>query len=148
VAYHHFNQFQAEGKVKLFEGYGGYANGEQRRDFVSVEDVVKVNLFFLDNPDKSGIFNLGTGRAQSFNDVAVASVNACRVASGQERLTLPQLVEQGILSYIDFPEALKGKYQSFTQADIGALRAAGYADDFLSVEEGVRRYVENWLLKA
>lgn len=148
VAYHHFNQFQAEGKVKLFEGYGGYANGEQRRDFVSVEDVVKVNLFFLDNPDKSGIFNLGTGRAQSFNDVAVASVNACRVASGQERLMLPQLVEQGILSYIDFPEALKGKYQSFTQADIGALRAAGYADDFLSVEEGVRRYVENWLLKA
>jgi ADP-L-glycero-D-manno-heptose 6-epimerase len=148
VAYHHFNQFQAEGKVKLFEGYGGYANGEQRRDFVSVEDVVKVNLFFLDNPDKSGIFNLGTGRAQSFNDVAVASVNACRVASGQERLTLPQLVEQGILSYIDFPEALKGKYQSFTQADIGALRAVGYADDFLSVEEGVRRYVENWLLKA
>ena len=148
VAYHHFNQFQAEGKVKLFEGYGGYANGEQRRDFVSVEDVVKVNLFFLDNPDKSGIFNLGTGRAQSFNDVAVASVNACRVASGQERLTLPQLVEQGILSYIDFPEALKGKYQSFTQADIGAWRAAGYADDFLSVEEGVRRYVENWLLKA
>jgi ADP-L-glycero-D-manno-heptose 6-epimerase len=148
VAYHHFNQFQAEGKVKLFEGYGGYANGEQRRDFVSVEDVVKVNLFFLDNPDKSGIFNLGTGRAQSFNDVAVASVNACRVASGQERLTLPQLVEQGILSYIDFPEALKGKYQSFTQADIGVLRAAGYADDFLSVEEGVRRYVENWLLKA
>ena len=148
VAYHHFNQFQAEGKVKLFEGYGGYANGEQRRDFVSVEDVVKVNLFFLDNPDKSGIFNLGTGRAQSFNDVAVASVNACRVASGQERLTLPQLVEQGILSYIDFPEALKGKYQSFTQADIGALRAAGYADDFLSVEEGVRRYAENWLLKA
>ncbi len=148
VAFHHFNQYQAEGKVKLFEGYGGYANGEQRRDFVSVEDVVKVNLFFLDNPDKSGIFNLGTGRAQSFNDVAVASVNACRVAAGQERLTLPQLVEQGILSYIDFPEALKGKYQSFTQADIGALRAAGYTDDFLSVEEGVRRYVENWLLKA
>lgn len=148
VAFHHFNQYQAEGKVKLFEGYGGYANGEQRRDFVSVEDVVKVNLFFLDNPDKSGIFNLGTGRAQSFNDVAVASVNACRVAAGQERLTLPQLVEQGILSYIDFPEALKGKYQSFTQADIGALRAAGYTEEFLSVEEGVRRYVENWLLKA
>ena len=148
VAFHHFNQYQAEGKVKLFEGYGVYANGEQRRDFVSVEDVVKVNLFFLDNPDKSGIFNLGTGRAQSFNDVAVASVNACRVAAGQERLTLPQLVEQGILSYIDFPEALKGKYQSFTQADIGALRAAGYTEEFLSVEEGVRRYVENWLLKA
>lgn len=148
VAYHHFNQYRAEGKVKLFEGYDGYANGEQRRDFVSVEDVVKVNLFFLDNPDKSGIFNLGTGRAQSFNDVAVASVNACRVAAGEDRLALPQLVEQGLLSYIDFPEALKGKYQSFTQADIGALRAAGYAEEFLTVEEGVRRYVENWLLKS
>jgi ADP-L-glycero-D-manno-heptose 6-epimerase len=128
VAYHHFNQYRAEGKVKLFEGYDGYANGEQRRDFVSVEDVVKVNLFFLDNPDKSGIFNLGTGRAQSFNDVAVASVNACRVAAGQDRLALPQLVEQDLLAYIDFPEALKGKYQSFTQADIGALRAAGYTE--------------------
>lgn len=148
VAYHHFNQYRAEGKVKLFEGYDGYANGEQRRDFVSVEDVVKVNLFFLDNPDKSGIFNLGTGRAQSFNDVAVASVNACRVAAGQDRLSLPQLVEQDVLSYIDFPEALKGKYQSFTQADIGALRAAGYTEEFFTVEEGVRRYVENWLLKS
>jgi len=63
-------------------------------------------------------------------------------------LALPQLVEQGLLSYIDFPEALKGKYQSFTQADIGALRAAGYAEEFLTVEEGVRRYVENWLLKS
>lgn len=147
VAYHHFNQYRDEGKVKLFEGYDGYADGEQRRDFVSVEDVVKVNLFFLDNPDKSGIFNLGTGRAQSFNDVAVASVNACRVAAGKDRLSLPQLVEQDVLSYIDFPEALKGKYQSFTQADIGALRAAGYTEEFLTVEEGVRRYVENWLLK-
>lgn len=148
VAYHHFNQYRDEGKVKLFEGYDGYANGEQRRDFVSVEDVVKVNLFFLDNPDKSGIFNLGTGRAQSFNDVAVASVNACRVAAGKDRLSLPQLVEQDVLSYIDFPDALKGKYQSFTQADIGALRAAGYTEEFLTVEEGVRRYVENWLLKS
>lgn len=146
VAYHNFNQYRSEGKVKLFEGYAGYGNGEQRRDFVSVEDVVKVNLFFLDHPDKSGIFNLGTGRAQNFNDVAMATVNACRAAAGEGALSLAQLVEQGILEYIDFPEALKGKYQSFTQADIGALRAAGYQEDFLTVEQGVQRYVQNWLL--
>ena len=75
--------------------------------------------------------------------MAVASVNACRVAAGQERLTLPQLVEQGILSYIDFPEALKGKYQSFTQADIGALRNAGFDAPMLDVEQGVAHYVES-----
>lgn len=147
VAFHNFNQYQAEGKVRLFEGYDGYGNGEQRRDFVSVEDVVKVNLHFLDNPGKSGIFNLGTGRAQNFNDIAVSTVNACRAAEGLTPLSLAQLVEQGILEYIAFPEALKGKYQSFTQADIGALRAAGYAEEFLTVEQGVQRYVQNWLLQ-
>lgn len=147
VAFHNFNQYRSEGKVKLFEGYAGYGNGEQRRDFVSVEDVVKVNLFFLDHPDKSGIFNLGTGRAQTFNDVAIATVNACRAAAGEAALSLAQLVEQGILEYIDFPEALKGKYQSFTQADISALRAAGYQEDFLTVEQGVERYVQNWLIR-
>ncbi|HZX31628.1 MAG TPA: ADP-glyceromanno-heptose 6-epimerase, partial [Rhodocyclaceae bacterium] len=73
VAFHHFNQFRADGKVKLFEGSHGYADGEQRRDFVFVGDVAKVNLWFLDHPEKSGIFNLGSGRAQSFNDVAVAT---------------------------------------------------------------------------
>ncbi|MEW9897885.1 ADP-glyceromanno-heptose 6-epimerase [Chitinivorax sp. PXF-14] len=145
VAFHHFNQYRETGKVKLFEGCDGYANGEQRRDFVSVEDVVKVNLYFLDNPDQSGIFNLGSGNAQSFNDVAVASVNACREAEGKPALTLAQLVEQGILEYIDFPEALKGKYQSFTQADISALRGAGYDAPFYDVGQGVSRYVQ-WLL--
>lgn len=145
VAYHHFNQYQAEGKVKLFEGYGGYPNGGQQRDFVSVEDVVKVNLHFLDHPGCSGIFNLGTGRAQSFNDVAVSSVNACRMADGLEPLSLEALVAQGILEYVGFPEALKGKYQSFTQADITALRNVGYDTPFFTVEQGVRRYV-NYLL--
>jgi len=78
VAFHFFNQYRASGKVRLFEGSGGYADGEQRRDFVSVEDAVAVNLYFLDHPRQSGIFNVGTGAAQSFNDVAVATVNACR----------------------------------------------------------------------
>lgn len=145
VAFHNFNQYRETGKVKLFGGYDGYADGTQSRDFVSVEDVVKVNLYFLDNPDKSGIFNLGSGRAQPFNDVAVATVNACRRHEGKPALTLPELVEQGILEYINFPDALKGKYQSFTQADIGKLRSAGYSDAMLTVEQGVDRYVD-WLM--
>lgn len=141
VAFHFFNQYQAEGKVKLFEGIEGYANGGQLRDFVFVEDVVKVNLFFLDHPEMSGIFNLGTGRCQSFNDVAVATVNACRQGKGEAVLDLAAMVSQGIIEYIPFPDALKGKYQSFTQADISRLRAAGYEAPLATVEEGVSKYV-------
>jgi ADP-L-glycero-D-manno-heptose 6-epimerase len=144
VAYHFFNQYRANGKVKLFEGSDGYANGEQRRDFVSVEDVVKVNLFFLDNPEISGIFNLGTGRSQTFNDAAVATINACRALNGQPAQTIEEMRAAGSLEYIPFPDALKGKYQSFTQADLSALRAAGYTDEFLTVEAGVSRYIP-WL---
>jgi ADP-L-glycero-D-manno-heptose 6-epimerase len=145
VAFHFFNQYQAAGCVKLFEGGGGYGNGEQRRDFVSVEDVVKVNLYFLDNPGTSGIFNVGSGAAQSFNDVAVATVNACRKARGEPELALAEMQQQDIIRYIPFPEELKGKYQSYTQADISALRAAGYARPFLNVEQGVTRYCDKLL---
>jgi ADP-L-glycero-D-manno-heptose 6-epimerase len=143
VAFHHFNQYRENGTVKLFEGCDGYGNGEQSRDFVYVEDVVKVNMFFLDNPDKSGIFNLGTGRAQPFNDVATSTVNACRALEGKPALSLKEMVEQGIVEYIDFPEALRGKYQSFTQADIARLRTAGYKDEFNTVEQGVAKYVQH-----
>jgi ADP-L-glycero-D-manno-heptose 6-epimerase len=108
---------------------------------VSVEDAVKVNLFFLDHPEISGIFNVGTGQAESFNDVACATVNAVRRARGEASLTLAQLRESGVIEYIAFPPQLVGKYQSFTQADVAALRAAGYREPFLSVEEGVGRYV-------
>jgi ADP-L-glycero-D-manno-heptose 6-epimerase len=142
VAFHFFNQYREHGKVRLFEGCDGYENGEQRRDFVSVEDIVRVNMWCLDNPDVSGIFNLGTGRCQSFNDVAVATVNACRVRDGQAPLNLAEMQGQGIVEYIGFPEALKGKYQSYTEADMGALREAGYDASFFTVEEGVARYVE------
>ena len=148
VAYHFFNQYQADGKVKLFEGCDGYANGGQLRDFVSVDDVVKVNMYFLDNPNKSGIFNLGTGQAQSFNDVAVATINTLRSADGKSSLSLAELQQQGLISYIPFPEQLRGKYQSHTQADISALRGSGYAEPFLSVEQGVARYVEQMLKAA
>lgn len=142
VAFHHFNQYRAEGKVKLFEGCDGYANGEQQRDFVYVKDVAKVNLYFLDHPEKSGIFNLGTGRAQSFNDVAVATVNSCRAAEGKPALSLEAMVQQELVEYVAFPEALKGKYQSFTQADLSKLRSAGYGDEFATVAEGVADYVQ------
>ena len=141
VAYHFFNQYRAEGRVKLFEGCDGYGNGGQLRDFVSIEDVVKVNMHFLDHPHKSGIFNLGTGQAQSFNDVAVATINTLRKADGKSSLSLAELQQQGLISYIPFPEQLRGKYQSYTQADISALRSSGYAEPFLSVEQGVARYV-------
>ena len=144
VAFHHYNQFRSEGKVKLFEGCDGYANGEQKRDFVYVGDVAKVNLFFLDNPGKSGIFNLGTGRAQSFNELAVANVNSCRALKGESKPPLDELLKLGLIEYIPFPEALKGKYQSFTQADLTKLRQAGYEAPFASVEEGVKQYIE-WL---
>jgi len=144
VAFHHYNQFRSEGKVKLFEGCDGYGNGEQKRDFVYVGDVAKVNLFFLDNPGKSGIFNVGTGRAQSFNDLAAANVNSCRALQGKSAEALDALLKQGFIEYIPFPEALKGKYQSFTQADLTKLRQAGYDAPFASVEEGVAQYVQ-WL---
>ena len=146
VAYHHFNQYRSQGYVNLFGAYENYGNGEHSRDFVSVEDVAKVNLYFFDNFEKSGIFNLGTGRSQPFNDLAAATVNACRAAEGKPKLSLAELVEQQLIRYTPFPEELAGKYQSFTQADTEKLRAAGYADDFYTVEQGVERYVA-WLLE-
>ena len=142
VAYHFFNQYRGNGKVRLFEGSEGYGNGEQRRDFVAVEDVVKVNLYFLDNPLKSGIYNCGTGAAQSFNEVAAAAINACRKAAGESSLALAAMQAQGLIEYIPFPQDLKGKYQSYTQANLSALRAAGYAEPFLTVEQGITRYCE------
>ncbi|MDK9714808.1 MAG: ADP-glyceromanno-heptose 6-epimerase [Sulfuritalea sp.] len=145
VAFHHFNQYREAGKVKLFEGYGGYGNGEQRRDFVYVGDVVKVNMDFLESRT-SGIYNLGTGRAQSFNELAAATVNACRALEGKPALPLADLVAQGIIEYIPFPDALKGKYQSFTEADLSQLRDAGYQEKFSAVEEGVAEYVK-WLAR-
>jgi ADP-L-glycero-D-manno-heptose 6-epimerase len=144
VAFHHYKQYRAEGRVKLFEGTQGYGDGEQRRDFVYVDDVVKANLWFLDRPQKSGILNLGSGRAQTFNDVAVATVNGCRAIDGQASLTLAEMRQQQLIEYIAFPEALKGKYQAFTQADLTKLREAGFDATMATVEEGIAQYVQ-WL---
>jgi ADP-L-glycero-D-manno-heptose 6-epimerase len=138
VAFHQFNQFREQGKVKLFGEYGGYGPGEQTRDFVFVDDVVAVNLWFFDHPEKSGIFNLGTGKAQPFNDVAVAVVNAMKGGVPDAAAA----VQQGLLEYIPFPEALRGKYQCYTQADLTALRAAGCDHAFADVATGVAKYMQ------
>jgi ADP-L-glycero-D-manno-heptose 6-epimerase len=127
VAYHLNQQLPKNGMVKLFEGCDGYDNGEQRRDFVYVGDVVDVNLWFMDNPLKSGIYNVGTGKSQSFNDVAKAVI---------------AWHNKGHIEYIPFPEHLKGCYQSFTEADITRLREAGYTPPFKPVEEGVKLYLD------
>jgi len=148
VAYHFFNQYRDTGQVRLFTGSGGYGDGEQRRDFVSVEDCVRINLHLLDHPEISGIFNAGTGAAQSFNDVATATVNACREEEGEAPLTLEALRERGVIQYVPFPEDLKGRYQSYTQADLSKLRAAGYEAPFLTVEQGVARYCQKLLERA
>jgi ADP-L-glycero-D-manno-heptose 6-epimerase len=141
VAFHFFNQYLEKGKIRLFEGCDGYAHGEQRRDFISVEDIVRVNLWFLDHPEISGIFNLGTGRSRTFNDVAVATINAIRATKGEDELTLQDMRARELIEYIPFPDALKGKYQSYTEADMKSLLEAGYDHPFLDVTEGVARYV-------
>lgn len=132
--FHFNNQITVNGVCKLFAGTAGYGDGEQQRDFVFVEDAAAVNLWFFDHPDKSGIFNVGTGRAQTFNDVARAVV-----AWHKEHRAVISAIE-----YTPFPEHLKGSYQNYTQADISALRDAGYNGNFHSVEAGVNKYL-NWL---
>ena len=144
VAWHFYHQYRAEGRVKLFEGTGGYGNGEQRRDFVSVDDVVSVNLHFLDRPERSGIFNVGTGAAATYNRMAAATINACRARDGDAPMSVPELIAAKVIEYVPFPAALAGKYQSYTEADLGQLRAAGYKAPMLAVEEGVARYVD-WM---
>ena len=131
VAFHMHKQLKTGDTVHLFEGSDGFGPGGQERDFIHVDDVVAVNLWLLDHPEVSGIYNCGTGRAQSFNDVANA------VIAHHQR---------GSIEYIPFPEQLKGRYQSYTQADMGALREAGYDAPFLSVEQGVQCYMD-WLGK-
>ena len=137
VAFHAYNQLVSQGKVKLFVGSGGYADGEQRRDFVHVDDVVDVNLWFLERRHLSGIYNCGTGRAQTFNELASAVINAVQGTS----FAPTELAARGLIEYIPFPAGLKDKYQSFTEADLTRLRGAGYPGEFKSVEQGVAAYV-------
>lgn len=126
VALHLYGQLRDSGVGRLFRGSGGYADGEQRRDFIHVDDAVKVNLWLLDHPEVSGIFNVGTGRSHAFNDLAAELLRACGA---------------GRLEYIDMPAHLCASYQHFTEANIAALRAVGYREDFMSLEAGIKAYV-------
>lgn len=152
VVLHNFNEYQANKSVSLFEGCQGYANGEQMRDFISVEDVVAVNLFFMHNhlndvEEISGIYNCGTGKARPFNSLALATVNACRINDGLTKLTLDEAIKEGIIKYIPFPGDLAGRYQCYTQADLTMLRETGCNHEFLSLEDGVMNYVTHLLKK-
>ncbi|RLA22348.1 MAG: ADP-glyceromanno-heptose 6-epimerase [Gammaproteobacteria bacterium] len=129
VAFHLHNQLLKGENPKLFEGCDGYENGGQLRDFIYVEDVVAVNLWLFAHPEVNGIFNVGTGKAQSFKDVGEAVIN---------------FHQKGQIEYIPFPDHLKGSYQSYTQADMGKLRSAGYDAPFKTVQEGVALYLA-WL---
>lgn len=120
-------QLRDTGVAKLFAASGGYGDGEQRRDFIHVEDVVKVNLFLADSGPIQGIFNVGTGKSRSFNDVA---------------RTLISLLGQGEIHYIPMPESLLEKYQNFTEANISHLRAMGYDTPFHSLEEGIKDFLQ------
>ncbi len=128
MAFHLHHQLSAGTAMKLFEGCDGYADGEQLRDFIYVDDAVAVNLWFYDHPECSGVFNVGTGNCQSFNDVARA------VAAWHGH---------GDVDYVPFPEDLKGRYQSFTEADLALLRQTGCDVVFRSVEHGVRDYLNH-----
>ena len=127
VAFHLNQQLLSDGEIRLFEGSDGYENGDQRRDFIHIEDVVKVNLWFLENVKVRGIFNVGTGKASTFNGLADAVIDWH--GRGNKR-------------YIPFPESLIGSYQSFTQADIEKLRTAGYKDQFMDVNVGIKKYLD------
>ncbi len=132
VVYHFNHQALTHGRVKLFEGTDGYGDGEQRRDFVHVDDVVAVNLWLWRHPEVRGIFNIGTGQARTFNEVARAVLD---------------FHGRGTIEYIRFPEDLRGRYQSFTEADITALRRAGYTAPFEDIRVAIPRYLA-WLNRS
>ena len=129
MPYQLYRQLKQTSRARLFKGSDGYADGEQRRDFVFVDDVVGVNLAFAKGPVRRGIFNVGTGQARSFNDVAN---------------TLIRQIGAGAIDYVPFPESLAGRYQSFTQADLSELRSAGYVEDFTNLDDGIAKSVNVW----
>ena len=135
VAFHTFNQVRAAGSVRLFRSHHpDYVDGMQMRDFVSVKDAADIVGFFLEHRDQSGIFNVGTGQARAFRDLAWAVMDGM----GVERR----------IEYIDMPEDLRGKYQYFTEADVSLLRNAGYRRPFTPLEDGVADYVRNYLMRS
>ncbi len=134
VIFHSLNQIQATGKVKLFKSHRpDFADGQQLRDFIYVEDVAKVCCWLMDNTVASGLYNLGTGKARSFEDLVKA--------------TFAGMDKEPVIEYIDMPEDIRDKYQYFTEADMTKLISAGYDDPFFSLEKGVVDYVRQFLLQ-
>ncbi|MBQ7703973.1 MAG: ADP-glyceromanno-heptose 6-epimerase [Selenomonadaceae bacterium] len=125
IALQMYNQIKKSGVIKLFKGTDGYLDGEQRRDFIYVKDVAKVNLWCFENEIASGVYNCGTGNATTFNAVAQAVISA---------------LGKGEIEYIDFPKELEGKYQSFTQADTRKILSAGYDGGFTDINDAVQEY--------
>jgi len=142
VAFHHMQQWRTQRQVSLFGSHDGWEAGEQRRDFIAVQDIASVNCWMLDHDEVSGIFNLGTGQAESFNRLAQAVINSFREQAAQAALSVESMQEEGMIRYLEFPEDLKGKYQSFTQADISRLREVGCEHRFMTVAQGVKGYVD------
>lgn len=134
VVLHGFKSIKQTGKIELFKSYKSeYEDGEQKRDFVYIKDVCKVIEFFIEHPSIGGLFNVGTGHARSFNDLAKAVFNALEIKPN--------------IGYKDMPENIKEKYQYFTQAKIDKLIKVGYNDGFMSLEDAVGDYVRNYLNK-
>jgi len=129
MVYQLYRLLKSSGRARLFKGTGGYADGEQRRDFVFVGDVARVNLALADGPVRRGIFNVGTGRARSFNDVA--NIVIARLGAGA-------------IDYVPVPENVVDKYQSFTQAELSGLRHAGYTENLSSLEDGIAQSIDAW----
>ena len=127
VVYHFNKQVLKSNTVNLFGSYGGYAAGEHLRDFVHVDDIVKVNLWFYDNPQLSGIYNVGTGEAESFNTVVENVIDYHGT---------------GEVEYTKFPEHLENVYQSYTKADISSLRTVGYNEEFKNIKDGIKEYLD------
>jgi ADP-L-glycero-D-manno-heptose 6-epimerase len=129
-----FEQITSTGKVRLFKSYKPeYADGEQKRDFIYVKDAVDMTLFFYDNPQLSGLFNIGSGKARTWNDL----VKAVFAAMGKE----PNI------EYIEMPDSIRNQYQYFTEADITNLRKAGYNKETTPLEDAIKDYVRNYLQK-
>lgn len=134
VIFHAFYQIKKEGKVKLFRSHNpDYKDGEQMRDFIYVKDVVKMCVWLMQHKPANGLYNIGTGEARPFNDLVNAIFNALNIVPSIE--------------YIDTPIDIRDKYQYFTEADMNKLRNAGYKDEISTLEEGVKDYVTNYLLK-
>ncbi|MBT3548846.1 MAG: ADP-glyceromanno-heptose 6-epimerase [Gammaproteobacteria bacterium] len=131
VVYHFFTQINKSDNIKLFKGSHGYKDGEQRRDFIHVDDTVNVNNWFKMNPNVSGIYNVGTGKCRTFNDIANCVLD---------------YYKRGVINYIDFPDSLEKQYQAFTEADMTKIKSRGYSNNFITLEEGVKSYLD-WLSK-